>query len=128
MCNNGGLDHAHFSYSNGQDGHFSIQYNTGTGKHDFFYGTSNPPSYITSRDLDIGGNDAEWVLCGGETATGLAGMGDTRCGNGGSNGLQYQASAGSSFTTWGSHTSWREDPPYRTVYINAHNFSAEGNE
>ena len=84
--------------------HFAVEYHPGSGKHRFFRGYSNPPSWIVSKNTGLPSGEAEWAMCGGETTGSGEDMGYTRCGNDSSNGLQYMAtSGGSSYTNWGSH-------------------------
>lgn len=79
----------------------------------------------------LGFSAAGVVICGGEVATGVEGMGNTRCGNGGTNGLQYQVPDGQGgwkLEPWNGHVTYVEDPPYQTVYIDSNNFRATGSE
>jgi len=81
-----------------------------------------------SKDLDITG--ADFVACGGETSVGSEGMGNTRCGSGGSFGLLYRLEVSGSevWYQWNGHESHVEQSPYQTVDINSNNFRVTGND
>ena len=122
---NPGYNNLEFSYSSGSTHRFTNQYDPNTGKYHWFY----DGTWIHSETLGFAQGDM--VFCGGEVATGVEGMGNTRCGNGGSNGLQYlvqDGNGGWEYRNWGSHSVYVEDAPYRTVNINSSNFRAKGNE
>ena len=79
---------------------------------------------------DLGFDQGDFVMCGGEVATGVEGMGDTRCGNGGSDGLGYlmpDGNGGWHYLSWNGHSPYVEDDPYEVELIDSNNFRATGN-
>ncbi len=113
-----------FSYDSGSTHSFSNQYDRQSAKYHWFY----DGQHIHSDNLSFAQGDR--VFCGGEVATGVEGMGNTRCGDGGSGGLKYQVWSGGGWVhrSWNGHIVHREDAPYTTVNIDGNNFRATGNE
>lgn len=113
-----------FTYSSGSTHSFSNQYSPDTGRYHWFYDGRQ----IHSDTLGFARGDR--VMRGGEVATGVEGMGNARCGDGGSNGLRYMVADGDDwgYHPWNGNIVHREDAPYRTVKIDNNNFRATGNE
>lgn len=114
-----------FTYSSGTDHSFMIWYDQGSGNHWFYY----DGSFVLSQNL--GFSQGTQALCGGEVATGVEGMGNTRCGNTVGSGLQYQipnGSGGFTWTYWNGNVVYVVDPPYTTAYIDSNSFRVAGNE
>ncbi|MCI0437600.1 MAG: hypothetical protein L0177_00525 [Chloroflexi bacterium] len=76
---------------------------------------------------NLGFSYADYATCGGEVATGVEGMGNTRCGNGSSNGLLYMATSGGSWQAWNGHVAGVIDAPYQVVLIDGNNFRVKRN-
>ena len=82
-----------FSYTPGGAHSFAVQWDPNQEKHHWFY----DGDWLLADDL--GFDQGDFVMCGGEVATGVEGMGDTRCGNGGSDGLGCAAMRPRAMTT-----------------------------
>ena len=122
---NPGYNLLEFSYSSGSVHSFSNQYDPNSGRYHWYY----DGDWIHSDTLSFA--TADRVTCGGEVATGVEGMGETRCGNGSNDGLLYQVQDGNGnwvYQIWNGHDSHVEDAPYSIVNINSNNFRATGNE
>ena len=114
-----------FSCDEGEAHTFVAQWDPNQERHHWFY----DGGWVWSDAL--GFDQADYVICGGEVATGVEGMGDTRCGNGGSNGLLYlmpNGSGGWHYLPWNGHSAHVEDDPYEVEYIDSNNFRATGND
>ncbi len=105
----------YFAFSNSE---FVNQYNANTGKYDWFYDTQ----YIVSANL--GFSQTDMVFCGGEVATGVEGMGATRC----TENKYLDQSSGGAFVPWNGHVNYVDDAPYTNPNIDANSFKSQGNE
>ena len=125
-------DYGHYWYgwafdADADNGYFAVEYDDATGRHKFFGGDSSPAAYRAQYDLNFVDDEGEGIICGGET-TGVEGMGDTRCGNGGSNGLGFMDDEDGPHRNWNGHSVYREDHGYDTTFIDGNNFTSSGNE
>lgn len=91
---------------------YSMQYNSSTGKYDFFYDGNN------IYNLNAGFSKGDYVFGGGEVATGVEQMAHTRLYD-----LRYlTAASGGVFQSWNGHINQVDDPPYFNTNLDGNSF------
>lgn len=91
---------------------YSMQYNSSTGKYDFFYDGYNTYS------VNAGFSKGDYVFGGGEVPTGVEQMAHTRLYD-----LRYlTAASGGVFQLWNGHVNQVDDPPYYNANLDGNSF------